>query len=80
MRLKENEVKETILELAKSMASHKWGAWECAIGGLVGLQTLVNRLELGDEFWSDLFDIKEKFIKEVKQIACSGDPKDFFNR
>lgn len=80
MRLKENEVKETILELAKSMASHKWGAWECALGGLVGLMHLANKLELGDGFWSELYDIKETFAREVKQVACSGDPKDFFNR
>lgn len=80
MRLRENEVKETILDLAKRMASHSWGAWECALGGLAGLMQLANNLELGDEFWSELYDIKANFAAEVKRVTCSGDPRDFFNR
>ena len=79
MELKENEVKETIKNLAETIASGKWGAWQCSIGGLVALVELVNKLELGDEFWSDIFDIKERYVQQVKSVVMA-DPKDFFNR
>ena len=79
MRLKENDVKETIKSLAETIASGKWGAWQCSIGGSVAIIELVNKLELGDEFWSDIFDIKERYVQQVKSVVMAG-PKDFFNR
>ena len=79
MRLRENEVKETIKGLAETIASGRWGAWECSLGGLVALIELVNKLELGDEFWGEIFDIKEKYLQQVKSVVMA-DPKDFFKR
>ena len=79
MKLNENEVKETIKNLADTIASGKWGAWQCSMGGLVAFVELVNKLELGDEFWSDIFDIKQTYFNQVKSVVMS-DPKDFFNR
>ena len=79
MRLKENEVKETIKNLVETIASGKWGAWQCSLGGLVAIIELVNKLELGDEFWGEIFDIKEKYLQQVKSVVMA-DPKDFFNR
>lgn len=79
MRLKDTEVKETIKNLAETIASGKWGAWQCSLGGLVALVELTNKLELGDEFWGEIFDIKEKYLQQVKSIVAA-DPKDFFNR
>ena len=79
MRLKDNEVKEAIKTLAETIASGKWGAWECSLGGLVALMTLINKLELGDDFWAEIYDIKDTYLKQVKSIVAS-DPKDFFNR
>ena len=79
MRLKENEVKETIKNLAETIASGKWGAWQCSLGALVALVHLTNDLGLGDEFWAKIFDIKETYLQQVKSIVAA-DPKDFFNR
>ena len=79
MRLRENEVKETIKGLAETIASGRGGAWECSLGGLVALIELVNKLELGDEFWGEIFDIKEKYLQQVKSVVMA-DPKDFFKR
>lgn len=79
MRLKDTEVKETIKNLAETIASGKWGAWQCSLGGLVALVELTNKLELGDEFWGEIFDIKEKYLQQVKSVVMA-DPKDFFNR
>ena len=79
MRLQETEVKETIKNLAETIASGKWGAWQCSLGGLVALVELTNKLELGDEFWAEIFDIKERYKSQVKAIV-NADPKDFFNR
>ena len=79
MRLKDNEVKETIKGLAETIATGKWGAWECSLGALVALVELTNKLELGDEFWGEVFDIKETYKNRVKDIV-NPNPKDFFNR
>lgn len=79
MRLKDTEVKETIKNLAETIASGKWGAWQCSLGGLVALIELVNKLELGDEFWSEIFDIKQTYFNQVKSVVMS-DPKDMLNR
>lgn len=79
MRLKDTEVKETIKNLAETIASGKWGAWQCSLGGLVALIELVNKLELGDEFWSDIFDIKQTYFNQVKSVVMA-DPKDMLNR
>ena len=79
MRLKDTEVKETIKNLAETIASGKWGAWQCSMGGLVALIELVNKLELGDEFWAEIFDIKQTYFNQVKSVVMA-DPKDMFNR
>ena len=79
MRLKDTEVKKTIKDLAERIASGKWGAWQCSLGGLVALIELVNKLELGDEFWSEIFDIKQTYFNQVKSVVLA-DPKDFFKR
>ena len=79
MRLKDTEVKETIKNLAETIASGKWGAWQCSLGGLVALIELVNKLELGDEFWSEIFDIKQTYFNHVKSVVMA-DPKDMLNR
>ena len=79
MRLKDTEVKETIKNLAETIASGKWGAWQCSLGGLVALIELVNKLELGDEFWSEIFDIKQTYFNQVKSVVMA-DPKDMLNR
>ena len=79
MRLRENEVKETIKNLAETIASGKWGAWQCSMGGLVALIELVNKLDLGNEFWAEIFDIKQAYFNQVKSVVMA-DPKDFFKR
>lgn len=79
MRLKENEVKETIKNLAETIATGRWGAWQCSLGALVALVELTNKLEFGDDFWGEVFDIKEKYSQQVKSVVAA-DPKDFFNR
>ena len=79
IRLRENEVKETIKSLAETIASGKWGAWQCSMGGLVALVELVNKLDLGNEFWGEIFDIKQEYFQQVKSVVMA-DPKDFFNR
>ena len=79
MRLKETEVKETIKNLAETIASGKWGAWQCSLGGLVAIIELVNNLELGDEFWGEIFDIKQDYFQRIKSVVMT-DPKDFLNR
>lgn len=79
MRLKDTEVKEIIKNLAETIASGKWGAWQCSLGGLVALVELTNKLELGDEFWAEIFDIKQTYFNQVKSVVM-GDPKDMFNR
>ena len=79
MRLQESEVKEAIKTLAETIASGKWGAWQCSLGGLVAIMGLVQKLELDDEFWAEIHDIKETYLQKVKSIVAA-DPKDFFNR
>ena len=79
MRLKETEAKETIKNLAERIASGKWGAWQCSLGGLVALVELANNLDLGQDFWAEIYTIKEKYLQQVKSIVAA-DPKDFFNR
>ena len=79
MKRKSDKVKDAIQDLAEKIASGNWGAWECSLGALVALVQLSNDLELGDEFWSEIFTIKEQYKNKVKSIV-NADPKDFFHR
>ena len=79
MKRKSDKVKDAIQDLAEEIASGNWGAWECSLGALVALVQLTNNLGLGDEFWSDIFTIKEQYRNKVKSIV-NADPKDFLNR
>jgi hypothetical protein len=49
------------------------------MGGLVALVELVNKLDLGNEFWAEIFDIKHEYFQQVKSVVMA-DPKDMFNR
>lgn len=79
MKRKDDKVKDAIRDLAKKIASGNWGALECSLGTLVALVQLANNLELGDEFWFEIFTIKEQYANRVRHIVNS-DPKDFFHR
>ena len=78
-----DRVKTEIRRLAKSIASGRWGQWECSLGGLVALTELVSRLqgELGEDFWSEIHALKSGYRDKLYALGVGhGSPDDFFDR